>query len=441
MWDIVLDGFSDLSKILKIDFNEAVLNYRKIKYIVDMKFYLQLFFIWLLFLNGIFSCTQAKNITSKQACKSRKEQTFWQHLKPSLFLIIENNKWGFIDRNGEIVIKPQFNYAQDFVEERAAFKGSNGKWGLIDPKGKVIIQPKFDKIDYFYEQRAAVNIGNKWGFVDTNGNFIIEPQFEKVDRFFEGRAAVRSNGKWHFIDLSGKLIAQTELYAVNNFSEGLAAVSVRIKDKYRRGFIDRNGQFVIDIKEVYLNFEGTWFINGLAPVYIDDSLSWIGEIFFEERPKKKWGFINKIGQLVIPTKYDSVTHFSECLATVWINNQAGIINTFGQIILEPKYDNIYVFSNGIARVEVNKKYGFIDKNGRILIEPQFYDATEFSEGLASIKMEKSGKWGYINTSGKMIIKPQFDDFSFFTNGLAKVKLDNHFAYINPTGKIVWTSAH
>jgi hypothetical protein len=407
---------------------------------VIMKFYFQLILIYLLFCNSLCACTKEKKQTITQNCTSRNNRAFWRYLKPSLFVIVKNRKWGFIEQRGKIVIKPQFNYAHDFFEERAAFKASNGKWGFIDPNGKVAIQPKFDKVDSFYEQRSAVHIEGKWGFIDTNGNFIIEPHFEKASRFFEGRAAVSSAGKWRFIDLNGKFITQKEFNYVENYSEGLAAVIFKSQDQYEQGFIDLNGQLIFEAKNVNIEFERARFTNGLVPVYVDDNSSLIGEILFGEQPKKKWGFMDTRGKLTIPIKYDMVIPFSECLTTVWIQGKTGVINNSGKMVIEPKYDYIDSFFNGIALVKLNKKYGYIDKNGQILIEPKFHRAGDFSEGLAPVRIEEYSKFGYINTSGKMVIKPQFDEAYSFINGLAKVTLNNKSGYIDRTGKIVWLSA-
>ncbi|MGL4375735.1 MAG: WG repeat-containing protein, partial [Microcoleaceae cyanobacterium] len=39
----------------------------------------------------------------------------------------------------------------------------NGKWGFIDKNGKVIVKPKYDEVRNFSEGLAAVKIGNKLG--------------------------------------------------------------------------------------------------------------------------------------------------------------------------------------------------------------------------------------------------------------------------------------
>lgn len=75
-----------------------------------------------------------------------------------LFRIIQNNKIGFANMDGQIVIKPQFQFIYSFNENGFAIfceqgtwntleVGINvikGKWGAIDKKGKIIIPAIYD---------------------------------------------------------------------------------------------------------------------------------------------------------------------------------------------------------------------------------------------------------------------------------------------------------
>jgi len=54
----------------------------------------------------------------------------------------------------------------------------NDKWGFIDKTGKVVVEPRYDLIDEFNDGYAAVFQGSKMGFIDLTGNLVIEPQFE-----------------------------------------------------------------------------------------------------------------------------------------------------------------------------------------------------------------------------------------------------------------------
>jgi hypothetical protein len=76
-----------------------------------------------------------------------------------LFRIIENNKIGFANELGEIVIKPRFSAALPFHGGLAAYCDScivvtmgehkswqNGKWGFINTLGEIVIPAQYDQI-------------------------------------------------------------------------------------------------------------------------------------------------------------------------------------------------------------------------------------------------------------------------------------------------------
>ena len=65
------------------------------------------------------------------------------------------------------------------------------KYGFIDKNGKVVIEPQFDGADAFSEGLARVKKDRKWGFIDKSGKVVIEPQFDWVSDFSEGLAKVR----------------------------------------------------------------------------------------------------------------------------------------------------------------------------------------------------------------------------------------------------------
>lgn len=54
-----------------------------------------------------------------------------------LFPVCQNGKWGYIDKTGKMVIKPQFNCARSFSEGLARV-WIDGKMGYINKTGKYI---------------------------------------------------------------------------------------------------------------------------------------------------------------------------------------------------------------------------------------------------------------------------------------------------------------
>ena len=95
-----------------------------------------------------------------------------------------------------------------------------GRWGYIDQQGTVVIKPRFEKAGNFSEGLARVKVDGSWGYVDQTFNIRIKPRFQEVHDFSEGLAAVQIDDRWGYINRQGELvIAFTGTYErVTDFS-------------------------------------------------------------------------------------------------------------------------------------------------------------------------------------------------------------------------------
>ncbi|MCE5197590.1 MAG: WG repeat-containing protein [Armatimonadota bacterium] len=173
---------------------------------------------------------------------------------------------GFIDASGRLVftLSPELESSRSFFDGMAAVtrRGDDGiaRYGFINKAGKTVIRPQFSEVRDFSNGIAAVqymqentNIHNvnwqelqksksfMWGFVNRTGTFIVSPQFEDAYPFSNGYAAVRVNGRYGFVDSQAKIVIKPQFEFVCNFSDDLAAVLVAGK----WGYIDKTGKMVI----------------------------------------------------------------------------------------------------------------------------------------------------------------------------------------------------
>ena len=105
----------------------------------------------------------------------------------ALFQICRGGKWGYMDRQGHVVVRPQFDDEHDFVGGLAAVR-EGAKWGYVNETGVAVIPYEFDDAGDFADNLAPVRSGRKWGFVDRLGHFKISPQFQFAARFSGGLA-------------------------------------------------------------------------------------------------------------------------------------------------------------------------------------------------------------------------------------------------------------
>ena len=150
---------------------------------------------------------------------------------------------------------------------------NNGKYGYIDKNGEIVIAFQYDDVRPFENGVAAVKTGKSyyagWEYIDKNGNKVtrVGEQYAAMQDFSEGLAAVKRAGKWGYIDSTGNLVIDIKYKDAGKFSEGLAVIKV----DYKCGFIDRNGNVVIEPQ-----FDVAWgFWGGLAWVRIGERAMYI----------------------------------------------------------------------------------------------------------------------------------------------------------------------
>lgn len=61
-----------------------------------------------------------------------------------LYVSVKDEKWGFIDANGDIKVKYEYDLATDYNQFGFASIMKDGKWGCIDSDGKIVIEPQYE---------------------------------------------------------------------------------------------------------------------------------------------------------------------------------------------------------------------------------------------------------------------------------------------------------
>ena len=61
-----------------------------------------------------------------------------------LYASEKNGKWGFVDKNGNVVIEHIYEYVTELNSNGFAGIKLNGKWGVINSNGNIIVEPKYE---------------------------------------------------------------------------------------------------------------------------------------------------------------------------------------------------------------------------------------------------------------------------------------------------------
>lgn len=121
----------------------------------------------------------------------------------------EFNKYGYLDKDGNIIIKYQFDGAYDFSGGLArVFKTINNRdyYGFIDEKGNEIVPLKYEYAICFSEDLAVVRLNRMFGYIDTANQIKINIYYDDAESFKNGKALVKKGQKSFYINNKGEII-------------------------------------------------------------------------------------------------------------------------------------------------------------------------------------------------------------------------------------------
>jgi hypothetical protein len=187
-------------------------------------------------LKGISAQDQAVRQNAQQA--NQQPQPEAPIVPPvDLFAYDFGRSWGYVDRDGKLLIRPQFDVAEQF-SEGLAHVSECGRHGFINWKGEYVIRPGYLNARSFSEGLAAVVFSHRWGYIDRFDRYSITPLFDEAHAFSEGLAAVLWRGRWGFLDKSGRYAITPRFDEARRFVNGVA--DVRIGDRW--GEVNRSGE-------------------------------------------------------------------------------------------------------------------------------------------------------------------------------------------------------
>ena len=325
-----------------------------------------------------------------------------------------------------------------FREGLAPFRGSNGI-GFINKSGDIVIKPKFNDIGYFggkgfHEGLCRASYRRRYGFINKEGEFVIPPIYTNVQHYNEGVAAVLQEDKVSYITQSGDKAFEREFSTYSpfdrfslfagDFHEGLANAFIYTHEKLVCGFIDKTGEFVIKPEFDWLGNQYRFFSDGVAIIRNDDNRHYgildregnyfenrrfdYSDRYFEKgidgirfRYGRKFGLIDKKANIIVEPIYEEIRYYTENYLLVKLDGRWKLIDRLDNRIQDyPDVEFMSKFIDGLALVSYNKLFGFIDITGQFVIEPTLTNAQRFSDGVAQVEID--GKWGLINTKGEKI---------------------------------------
>ena len=115
--------------------------------------------------------------------------------------IQKGGKWGFYD-GMKTVIEPAYDEVFCFRDGLASVE-LDEKCGYINDKGEVVIPLEYETAMSFSEGLAAVTKRDKFGYINKENTIVIPFEYDAATAFENGEAKVKKDGKWGTISTDG----------------------------------------------------------------------------------------------------------------------------------------------------------------------------------------------------------------------------------------------
>ncbi len=254
--------------------------------------------------------------------------------------------FAFINKDNDIVIPPQFQYAYPFKENFAVVK-VNDKCGLVDHQGRMVMPPIYSEMTLMADGRffAVDSNTHKAALFDNKFNQLTGFDYEKVLDYNEHFFTVQRDGNLTYLDRNGK-----ERFGIFEQMSGFFNGYSWVKRNGKYGIIDTNGRYVIPIEYDNSGYRSMEYM--------------YSEGLFMVEKEKKYGFVDTLGQVVIPIQYQSAQHCTEGLIPVQYRGLWGFVDKTHTLKLPFVYDAASFFEWGRAEVVYKGEVYKINPKGR-----------------------------------------------------------------------------
>ena len=374
------------------------------------------------------------------------------------FTLEQNQKYGVIDRNGNIIIEAEYEAVQIPNPSKAIFvcvkeynENTKEYETVVYNEKKEVLLSNYKNIQAIsiytnvnstpYEKSVLTYKENgKYGLINLEGKQITKPVYDEISsiNYKEGTFLVKQNELEGIINMKGKVIIKCEYesvtsdnyYSENGYNKQAGfIVSKKTEDGYRYGYVNYRGTIILNpiytqlerVTEI-ANEKGVYFIafkNGQAGLlknnkeilnyeYEDIQYNVLGSIFVTKR-NGKYGAVNQEGTTVLYPEYDNV-YTGGMYLNALKDKDIFIFDLNGNKIetnevSKTKTEN----ANYYITIDKNNKYKVVDSKDNIIIDKD-YTYIEYLPGDYFI-VERDSKSGIIDSNGKSVIELKYDSIS------------------------------
>lgn len=386
----------------------------------------------------------------------------------NLIKIEENSKVGYIDDEGQVIVKPKYLYGSDYYKGYAVVKNYNSLYGILDGTGKNEIA--FGNIfsANLYGNRYIVskftNEGLKMGLLDSNLKEITRFKYDNLSYSKSGVFMYTEGEKMGILNRDGKEIYTYKVDEVDDRN-----ISIEVSNLSESSHSDLYAKIKINKSSTIINTKTgkEVYKYTLDDIYVlDNNVFYIknnsgnnkyfviknDKVIYETSEYRRIRIEDLDSDIAIAIKEDLTLDYIDLLSKQKINSNGNTKYTYSDgIILEEVFNfslnkNEFIikkpsktlgtisdinptddiFINGYMKIKTsNEKYNYVNKKGNIISKKEYETALDFNENGYAV-VSNNGEYGVIDGNGKEIIKTKYDEIVMIDSNLFnKIKNRNN----------------
>ena len=313
---------------------------------------------------------------------------------------LENEKFGYINQEGQLLINCQYEDASPFYDG-LAIVSKLGKYGLINKRNEPVVDLVYDEILEPHDQFFIAQQQGRYGLLNQQGKTAIAFKYTEIQRL--------DNGQYLLEDTSG-------FYLLNNAAQQLSSVPMVYEEvaQYLSGLVADSLDQQIS-SEQQLNSQ-TLVSNSLPQV-------------FTKNGKKGLKLNNKE---LLPASLEDIAPFTGIYAIAKKKGKYGIIDNQGKTILNFEYSAIRFVTGLGYLIEQNALLGVYDPANGFQVPLAFEGIKPFENKYILVSL--AGKDGLLDLKGKEVLAPSYQRISRFDPQTLVLVQDQKLLYFSENSR-------
>ena len=382
--------------------------------------------------------------------KSKFNYTIEPISEVNYFLLMQNNKYGVINKNGDIVVDPIYDVVEIPNASKPVFicKGNydqnSGEYNIQvfnDKKAPILYQYytveaiKLNNVESNGNYEKSVlkyKSDNKYGLIDFSGNKITDAIYDSIEGFNyrEGILLVKKSDKYGIINIKGASIIKPkydeilcdEYYTTDSkYDKSGYIVGTKTDKGMRYGYIDG-----IKRKQILKNeYNDIYRITNK----IDDNNIYL--VAFKDG--KAGVYQNK--KKIINNEYEDILYdANNDLLTLQKTSKQGVSKFDGTTIIPIEYDNIF-FAGEYINAQKGDKIDIYNFDGT-KENSEYISRKSVADKKYEIVSTADDKYKIINNENNKVIDDNYQYIQYLFKNYFSVTKDNKYGIIDSDGNTI-----